>query len=137
METRSVLVTQRATFDCVLACLAMAKGRDYDALWPQTFRDEVEKAQGTGKGDLHDRAFAMAGLERGRDCISVYCRQLPVDFVHKMLWGRRALVQVPSLNFEDASHYVYWDGAQLLDPSTKQRYLWLSSTAPEWVALLA
>lgn len=130
------LVPQRATYDCVLACLAMATGRDYDDLWPQGFRDAVEKAKGTGSGDLHERAFELAGLEAKRDYISVYCGMAPTDIVRKMIWGRRALVQVPSLNHERSSHYVYWDGERVFDPSTKQRYQWLSSMAPEWVALL-
>lgn len=129
-------VSQRADYDCVLACLAMATGRPYEELWPQEFLAEVEKAKGTGSGDLHERAFTLAGLERKRDYISVYCGQLASGAVCKFLWGRRALVQVPSLNYEGASHYVYWDGENVFDPSTKQRYLWLSSVSPEWVALL-
>lgn len=135
-QTTSGLVQQRATYDCVLACLAMATGKDYGLIFGPDFCAEVEKAQGTGKGDLHERAFALAGLEAKRDSISVYCGMAPTQIVKKLLWGRRALVQVPSLNFEGASHYVYWNGECVLDPSTKQRYHWLDSMAPEWVALL-
>jgi hypothetical protein len=114
----------------------MATGKDYDLLWSKDFRDEVELAEGTGKGDLHDRAFDLAGLTRGIDFIPVYNVGMPLHLMQNLLWGRRAMLQVPSLNHQDASHYVYWDGAELYDPSTKQQYRWLNQLTPEWFTLL-
>lgn len=34
-----------------------------------------------------------------------------------LLWGRRALLSVPSTNHEGRWHLVYWDGRELFDPS--------------------
>lgn len=130
------LVSQRRTYDCVLACLAMATGKNYEDLWPQEFCDAVEDAKGTSKNGLHDRALELAGLERGKDYISVYCGGFQPGLLRQMLWGRRACIQVPSLNHEGAQHFVYWDGFQLHDPSNKQRYQWLDHITPEWVTLL-
>jgi hypothetical protein len=132
----SKLVVQRHTYDCVLACLAMATGKDYDLMWDQDFINEVEASNGTGKNNLHDRAFEIAGLVSMKDYVSVYCATTNKDTVHTLLWGRRAMIQVASLNHERASHYVYWDGVHVFDPSCKQRYSWLSQLSPEWVTLL-
>lgn len=131
-----VFEPQRRDYDCVLACLSMATELPYDTLWTGNFRQEVEDAKGTGKGDLHERALKYAGMVPKVNYISVYTQHAPQDLVKKMLWGRRALIQVPSLNYEGASHYVYWDGADLHDPSRKQQYRFLDTLSPEWVYLL-
>lgn len=123
-------------YDCVLACLAMATGKDYKAIFPEDFCNEVEESKGTGKKGLHDRAFALAGLVAKQDYVSVYCGNIPPQAVRGLIWGRRALVQVPSLNYEEGSHYVYWDGHTVHDPSNLQCYKWVSQLFPEWVALL-
>jgi hypothetical protein len=39
-----------------------------------------------------------------------------------VVWGRRAILAVPSLNGFKGWHDVYWDGAHLLDPSPKATY---------------
>lgn len=132
----TILVQQRGDYDCVLACLAMAVGRPYEELWSQTMCDAVEKAHGTQSEDLHDRAFVLAGLKQDTDYIVVFCSAERPSVVRRLLWGRRALLQVPSLNVRGGNHYVYWDGNALHDPSLKQRYLWLDACSPAWVTLL-
>lgn len=130
-----MLVRQKRKYDCVLACLAMATGKEYDLMFSGDFTQEVEDAHGTGKKGLHDKAFELAGLVRDIDFKSVYCGNVARAHVESMLWRRRAMIQVPSLNYKGASHYVYWDGEQLFDPSGLQRYQWLDHLTFEWVSI--
>lgn len=131
------LVQQRFTYDCALAALAMASGRPYDELWTPEFTAAIEAKKGTF-GEAWDKALEMAGFVRNEHFRSVYVAQLPRAAVYPMLWGRRALVQVISLNHPSASHIVFWDGNEVFDPSTKQAYRWLDqlAAAAEWVTLL-
>jgi hypothetical protein len=34
-----------------------------------------------------------------------------------MLWKRRALLSVSSLNIDHGSHMIYWDGTRIWDPN--------------------
>jgi hypothetical protein len=130
-----IQVKQRAVYDCVLASLAMATGKDYDSMWPDEFRADIEAKHGTF-GESLDRAYALAGLTAKVDLRSCYVGGLARGVVATILWGRRAMIQVPSLNHEGAQHVVYWDGAALHDPSNKQVYRWLDQvTACEYVWL--
>ena len=130
MENKvDVLVQQRSTYDCVLACLCMATGQLYEKLWDEAFCKAVEDAKGTGAGNLHEQAFAKAGLLRDVDFTTIYCESIPPPTVRKLLWGRRALLQVPSLNFDGSMHYVYWDGEQLYDPSRARTYRFFNTLA--------
>ena len=125
---------QRSTYDCMLASIATVLHRDYDELWTPEFRQEIEDAKGCyGKGI--ERAFAAAGLVQGSDYWTVYIPEewaVRPMFKH-LLRGRRALLQVPSLNHQGAQHIVCWLGDALHDPSNKQIYQWLEQCAPAFV----
>jgi hypothetical protein len=43
----------------------------------------------------------------------------PQRLLSTCLWGRRAVVSLPSLNGWKGDHDVYWDGHSLVDPTTK------------------
>lgn len=125
---------QRSNYDCVLASLTMAVNGDYDQLWPEDFRAHIEVEKGCYGKDL-DRAFELAGLTRNEDywpfCV---VGLLERDWtIRTMLKGRRALLQVPSLNHQKSSHVVYWDGNELHDPSNKQVYQWIDQLAIQWI----
>jgi hypothetical protein len=45
-------------------------------------------------------------------------------FLRNILWGRRALVQVPSKNYPGEQHIIYWDGRELHDPSNMRQWEW-------------
>lgn len=127
------IYTQRGTYDCMLACLASALQRDYEQLWPADFRQTIEEAKGC-YGKNIDRAFELAGLNRYTDYWCVHVPAVAADTLLGSLYGRRALLQVPSLNMPPpAQHIVFWAGETLYDPSNKQAYQWLDQLRPAWV----
>lgn len=125
---------QRADYDCMLACLTTAVQKPYEELWPHDFLKIVEEKKGT-YGENIDRAFELAGLRKDTD---YWCVYIPPEWatsgnLRKLLNGRRALLQVPSLNNCGAWHLVFWAGETLYDPSNKQQYRWLEHCAPQYV----
>lgn len=119
-----IVEKQRHKSDCMLACVAMAVGRPYEELWPEEFQQEVAEAGCNDKRD--ERALGIAGLTKDVDYRAVCLQVTANEFrLRQMLWGRRAILQVPSLNYERGQHAVYWDGATLHDPSNLQVYRWL------------
>lgn len=52
------------------------------------------------------------------------------NMVKDLLKGHRVIIQVPSLNYPDSYHMVYWHGETLYDPSNKQVYQWISQLSP-------
>jgi len=110
----------------MLACVAMAVQKPYDDLWPEEFRKKVEDAHGT-HGAVCREALEIAGLSIDKDYWIV---RLPMEWaahssLRQLLNGRRALLQVPSLNNFGEQHIVFWSGATLHDPSNKQIYKWI------------
>ena len=49
-------------------------------------------------------------------------REISEEYFRDMLWGRRALLSVPSLNYEGGFHMIYWHYDKVYDPSTKKVY---------------
>ena len=52
-----------------------------------------------------------------------------------MLWGRRALVTVPSLNIPKGWHMVYFDGLNVFDPSLAKTYEHVTQLEPNELVL--
>jgi hypothetical protein len=72
------------------------------------------------------KLMALAGFEKDKDYWAVYVgSQNAKGNVLQLLNGRRAIIQVSSINHRKAHHIVFWDGHKLHDPSTKQVYRWL------------
>lgn len=121
---------QHGTYDCVLCCLAMATGNRYQ-VWSKSFRAIIEEQKGTYDKNLKD-AFKIVGLKPS-DYLFFYF--MPNDRMNRLLFGRRALLQVPSLNIENGQHMIYWDGNRLRDPSNKKTHDKLDECKPSraWV----
>lgn len=122
-----MLIKQRHTKDCAIACLAMALGQSYDdfvAGIPAEIYEEVLR-EGTFNPVMH-RMLRENNLVENED----YCHLFfgpawgTVKYTKNLLWGRRAIISVHSKNIKDGSHYVYFDGEEILDPSTKLTYVW-------------
>lgn len=123
---------QRADYDCMLACLATAVQKPYEELWTEEWQQIAQDKRGI-YGDMIDTAFEQAGLRKNTDywCVSIP-EFIPLTHVRQLLSGRRAILQVRSLNVH-GWHLVYWAGEQLYDPSNKQAYKWIDQCYPVYV----
>jgi len=139
---------QRYEWDCFLCCITMAVDGDYDKLWLTTvdqkppfnlgalnFVQRMVEKRGI-YGDDIDKAFGQAGLQKDVDYWRVPIYSTCIDCAKSMLLGRRAILQAPSLNQEGGTHIVYWDGAQVHDPSPKQCYSWLQAMHLQYAWIL-
>lgn len=115
--------------DCFLCCAAMAAGKSYDDSWGALTDDLREVMHVRGPKDKEcAEVLRLLGLgEAIRDYTILF--RLPefgtVGFMRNMLWGRRAMIQVPSKNYDGEMHIVYWDGRELHDPSNLRLYAWI------------
>lgn len=122
MRLPTALVKQRETDDCTLCCIAMALDLPYSSVRSAAtglqFGYRWQGRQGTmDAGCVVDRLAqdvrfslpACRTFHRPFGCAG--------ELITWWLWGRRALLSVPSLNGFDGEHTVYWDGLQLFDPS--------------------
>ena len=119
------LIKQHTGSDCVLACIAMAFGRsDVLDVFTQEDIDRVVAKNGTHV----DTELEKQGLVADVDFIdrSVYSGT-DQDTVKALLWGRRAILSVMSLNINNGQHAIYWDGEQIYDPSTLRTFEHLST----------
>lgn len=124
---------QRADYDCLLACLATAVQKPYEDLWSDEWKQIAQNKRGI-HGDMVDTAFEQVGLHKNTDYWSVVIwGQSPMQMIRDLLNGRRAILQVRSLNNQGAGHFVYWAGEQLYDVSNKQQYQWIDQCFPEYV----
>ena len=62
---------------------------------------------------------------------------ITAEFYRDFIWGRKALVTVPSLNKEDGHHMVYYDGHAVYDPNPmdKKRYTEFEELRPSEVTI--
>lgn len=130
-------ITQRNYNDCMLACIAMAAGKDYDELWSPELVQEIVESRGVSN-DRANKLLEHAGFHpyvNGDEGKIVWRHNLSAGvplcdgLLRNMLQGRRAILSVPSLNHLGGWHAVYWDGGELFDPNKgfdgKQHYQWL------------
>jgi hypothetical protein len=120
----TVLVQQRGPSDCMLATIAMAAGKCYDDLW--TIDDFNKVTLDRGVSD-ESPWMERAGFVEGVDYARVYCNSENQGVLKSLLRGRRAMISVNSLNIDGGYHILYWDGAKVYDPSSKQTFTYLSS----------
>lgn len=127
--TMTQVFKQRNDYDCFLCCLAMAVQKAPASLFSQEIFDQIEKDKGSARHATTEHAvlFERCGLVEDKDYYAIYLGGAsPKGNILDLLHGRRAMLQVMSLNNEPpAQHYVYWDGHTLHDPSNKQQYRWL------------
>jgi len=101
------MVKQKYLGDCVIACLAMLLNKPY--MWVAGRVPTGAEHDGV-YNDVTKAIAAEAGhilKEKGR---------LDFDFT------RPAIIVCDSLNQLDEIHAVYWDGAQVFDPSRRKTY---------------
>lgn len=127
-----MIIKERTNDDCAICAIAMATGSTYETVVAAAGPDYVP---GVG---TDNECRILAALGYGPDdilCISLPKSASPAVY-YKMMWGRRALVGLPSLNHPaPAAHMLFWDGAQVLDPSNKQIYTLLEQLKPETVIM--
>jgi hypothetical protein len=126
------LIRQRGERDCYLCCLAMATSRSYNSIAAALSNEELQEMNHEGSyGALLDKLRTVCGLKEGTDFRSILWATIGErsgtagarpGVMRALLWGRRAIIQVPSLNYENQMHVIYWDGHQLFDPSNKKTY---------------
>lgn len=113
-STMTILVTQKSPHDCVLAAIAMAVGKTWEEAWTQEDLAAVIKSRGIA--DI-DPWMKRHGAEPYVDYREVYVHGTRLGMVCALLWKRRALLSVNSLNNDGGSHMIYWDGECILDPN--------------------
>jgi len=125
---------QRAEDDCTICCIAMATGLSYEAVMAQAVKSSGGYRYGgtpgtmSPKGVLIDLGFAAKRLGCEGDGQGAGVRSA--------LWGRRAILSVPSLNGFKGHHDVYWDGHRVWDPSPKLGYLGSLPAIIHWATVL-
>lgn len=122
------LIKQRNNNDCMLAAIAMVVGKQYDELWTPEFVQRVVDGHGCN-AELTAEALKIAGYHAKVDYWQVHTWDINDD-AKRLLLGRRAILSVPSLNFQHGSHAVAWDGLKAYDPSPRQVYQWLEHLQP-------
>jgi hypothetical protein len=131
------LIKQIGDYDCLLACLANFMERPIKDLFSEELQESIKENKGA-YGNHIDAAFNELGMKRGINFTSVHIpsTQSGTPLVKALLSHRKAIIQVPSLNYENGSHFVYWDGYNIKDPSNKQTYKWISQCLIEGVIVL-
>ena len=112
------LVIQRSDHDCVVACLAMWTGIDYD-------RIAAEVPRVGGGVCLWDAVKYLRA--------NGYTARRSVWWFH----SHKAILDLPSLNHVGGMHAVYWDGDELFDPNQGRpgKLVWtraLLEAKPHW-----
>lgn len=99
-----ILIQQRFTSDCAVACLAMFLGVDYEAI--------VRHCTGY--------ELVLNGLANAREAYIAKMFEVDLIFLDRTKLKKRkpAVLTVPSLNSDKgATHALYWDGKRIYDPN--------------------
>lgn len=112
----TTLINQKSGSDCVLAAIAMAAGKTtWEDVWNA---DDLQKViDEHGVGDIAPW-MERVGMLRNVHYREIYTQSDP-RLARSLLWGRRALLTIDSLNIDGGMHMVYWDGEKLWDPHFK------------------
>mgnify|MGYP003135106911 CR=1 FL=1 len=126
------LIKQIGPSDCAICCLSMLTG--------------IEHAEVISRvGDTWEDGMGMANTGLALLRLGFENREIPLDkgayriedvdfkilrkpwgisdeMFKSMIWGRKALLTVPSLNIDGGYHMVYWYYDELFDPSPKKTY---------------
>ena len=113
----------------MLSCLATYAQKPHHEIWTESFRQSIEDKKGTYSEDVEE-AMAALGKQKNVDYWCFYMNPEQVHAVRFFIKGRRAILQVPSLNREGAQHAIYWDGFRIHDPSNLQVYKWIDQCYP-------
>jgi hypothetical protein len=110
----TTFIQQKSNHDCVLASIAMAVGKErWEDAWTEEDLQKVIESNGISDISSWVERF---GLEEYKHYRHIYVNGDTNRHVKAMLWKRRALLSVESLNTDGGSHMVYWDGTRVFDP---------------------
>lgn len=137
----TTLIEQKTTYDCGIACLAMALNLSYDdvmGVFPEQRMNELV-AKGMSN-EMYAELMTTLGVINDVDYTTRHYGHHWFTYraFKNMLWGRRAICAVRSKNVSEGFHFVYWDGFKINDPSTKDKYTdddWTSWAEPYRVYL--
>lgn len=121
---------QRNDFDCAICCFAMLTARPYEDVLA-TVDDLYDPSRGVRR---EQEALKRLGYKDG-DFRSLWHGPLAPEYFRNFAWGRRALMTVASLNFPDADHMIYFDGAAVHDPSRRERYTTFDTLKPTEITI--
>lgn len=118
------LVQQRTDDDCGICAIAMATGLPYEEVMTAALKARMGYQPGNGMrsiywvlGELGLKSRVLFALDKS---LVLPDREIdPQRLLATCVWGRRAVVVLPSLNGWKGDHIVYWDGEALHDPTTK------------------
>jgi hypothetical protein len=131
----TMLVQQRTPHDCAICCMAMLTGRAYEDVLA-TVGDAFDPEKGMGhEGQALERLGFDHTFANGVPVGDFTCCHrgyaVSPEFFRDFAWGRRALMNVPSLNRPGGWHMIYWDGAKVWDPSILKTYDQWAQLRPE------
>jgi hypothetical protein len=135
----TILIKQRTPTDCGVCSLAMATGRTYEDVLGAV-GDCYDAARGMRyMGSALERLGFSYAFQNGEPVGDIVVMQrewsLSPKLYRRMIWGRRALVSVPSLNNEGGWHLIYFDGEAVFDPSPLKTYTAFEQLEPEEIVL--
>ncbi len=135
------LVKQRTPHDCAVACMAMLTGRTYDSVMA-AIGDAFDPEKGMAREETalkrlgFDNSYASGEPAGNFVCLRRdWC--ISTKFFRRLAWARRALMSVPSLNFEGGWHMVYFDGREVYDPSNMKTYSRFEQLEPDEMVLFS
>lgn len=134
-DERDVVERQRADDDCTICSIAMATGLPYERVM------EVA-AQSVGGYRYQGKPGTMSPkgvlIDLGIEAVRVGVEAIQPATLKRLLWGRRAILSVPSINGFAGHHDVYWDGRVICDPSHKATYApdALGDLRPIWAVVV-
>lgn len=99
-----------------MACLAMATGESYEAIF-SSLNTEARESLGLGEGLYWRDDLELLDLLKFE-----YESYYPEPGDGWSSTCKRAILQVPSKNFENKKHALFWDGESILDPSNMLTY---------------
>jgi hypothetical protein len=125
---------QLTQYDSLLACIATTLQAPIEDLFPSEFRAYIEQVKGCYGREVN-QAFNFAALNPGTDyhCVHIPSGMANSRTVIQLLQGRRAIIQVPSLNIVGSVHHVFWAGEVLYDLSRLQNYSTLDQLVMQFV----
>lgn len=121
----TTLIKQRDSYDCGIACLAMALNLSWEDVMQAMPEEHKPVLVEKGMSDkMYHALFANLGLVNDVDYTTRYYGNhwCNYRFFKNMLWGRRAICEVRSKNYPEGFHFIYWNGHDVFDPSTMLTY---------------
>lgn len=143
------IVRQKTLDDCAVCSLTMLTGLRY-----RQVKSKIGDCYVAGEG-LYDVDTSLRRLGFKQGCfvyktvsgypIEIYKdldfkrmrkpSEISSEYFKECLWGRRALVTVPSLNFPSKYHMLYWHIDKVLDPSNLKTYNTIEELKPTEIYL--